>query len=160
MKIDDQADAVRQVPSYISYGVLLIFSAALLFWIIPNEVPDSSFGEVLTPRDFPKFIALLIGTVALLLIGRTVTAAATTVPFPSQFWHSIGAILAVTLAYIIAIPFIGYYVTTTIALAILFRLVGVRSVKRIVVCSIGTGLAIYLGLTVGLGVHFPHGVLI
>lgn len=159
MKTDEQAQATRQVPTYLAYSAMLIFAVVLFFWIIPSEVPGSSYGEVLTPRVFPNFIAILIGAVALFLIGSSVMVGTTTVPFPAQFWKAVGTILAVTLAYVMAIPFVGYYVTTIIALAVLFRLVGVRSIAHIVICSIGTGLAIYFGLTVGLGAHFPHGLL-
>ena len=48
-------------------GVLLLFSLALLFWLIPWQIEDSLYGEV-SPRLLPQICAIVIGILSIRLI--------------------------------------------------------------------------------------------
>lgn len=54
--------------TYLAAGsILLLFSLALMFWLIPWQIEDSLYGEV-SPRLLPQICAIGIGVLSLLMI--------------------------------------------------------------------------------------------
>ncbi len=53
--------------------ILLLFSLALLFWVIPEQVEDAFDGQV-SPRLLPQICAVGIGLLSLVLIFSNFTA--------------------------------------------------------------------------------------
>jgi len=145
-----------------AYLALFVFSLALIFWIIPWQVPSSSYGEVLTPRFFPYCVGILIALFSLILFIRGInerrpSAAAAYAEFPRPFWMKIGIHMSAFFVYLLLISLIGYATASFLALLLFLRLSGIRSWLKAVIVSFVTVGILYIGLSQGLSVQFPKG---
>lgn len=160
----DNDQEMTAFPVYWIFGFLIVFGFSLIFLIIPGQVPASSYGEVLTPRSFPYFLASLVTFLSLTLLvvdlAKRRRGGQDVALFPRQFFKEIGYVLISFVAYILAIESLGYFAATLLALPCLMWILGVRSWWRMVLVSMSTALVLYFGLSVGLSVYFPRGALL
>lgn len=56
----------------IAYIILLVFSAIFLIWIVPDQIVDDESASV-SPRLLPQILAGLIGLIAAIQLGRSLT---------------------------------------------------------------------------------------
>ncbi|MEX0729471.1 MAG: tripartite tricarboxylate transporter TctB family protein [Aquisalimonadaceae bacterium] len=158
----DTSRPMRQIPCRWAYAAVLLFGLSLLLWIIPNQVPSRSFGEVLTPQTFPYLIAAIITACALILFlasfWRPAGQEQEVAEFPRHIFREIGWIILALLAYVLAIGWVGYYLSTFIALLVFMWLVGVRAWKLMLTVTATVSVLIYIGMGLGLRVRFPDGL--
>jgi len=67
---------------------------------------------------------------------------------------------AMILLYVLGIRFIGFYVTTLPVLILYMRLLGIRSLKPLLITAAAVMALLYLVFSVGLHVPLPRGILI
>jgi putative tricarboxylic transport membrane protein len=74
-------------------------------------------------------------------------------------WGRLLTTIIVLLVYLIIMPRIGFSLPTFVLLMILFRVIEPRPWWFVVLLSLATTLAFYLGFQVALGVELPAGIL-
>lgn len=137
--------------------VLLAFSLALLFWIIPREVEmvEGNVGPGMNPAFMPQCIAFLLGILTILVILTRAPHEEETVRlFPRRTVITI----AFFVGYIIVTSMVGYLPASLAILPAYLWFFGARKWKVVVPLSIGLPILLYLFFAKVMLVILPTGV--
>jgi hypothetical protein len=141
-------------------AALLVFVAAMWLWLIPTYA--GSGDQVLLPR----FIALVIGGLAILMVGGAVLdnggGKVDDDPFVERGGGEpprVVALAAVWGVYAFALGLTGFYLGGAVALIASFLLLGARRPMPILACTAGTLLGIWLVFEMLFELRLPRGVL-
>jgi hypothetical protein len=136
--------------------VLLAFSIAMLFWIIPSEVEmvGGNVGPGMDPAFMPQCIAFLVGFLAILVIlSRTPHKKEKIRLLPPRTVSTI----AFFVSYIILTSLVGYLPASLVILPAYLWFFGARNWKIIVPLSIGFPVLLYLFFAKVMQVILPTG---
>jgi putative tricarboxylic transport membrane protein len=133
---------------------------AVCAWLAAGGLP---FGTLHRPGAgfFPRSLAVLIGSLALLLVLRSVIGAPARVapPWPDRGGvRRVGLMLAALLAYAVALEPVGYLLTTAGTFLILLRWVSARSWPTAVAGAMLAAGGTYLLFARWLMVSLPDGL--
>ncbi len=119
-------------------GCFFLAFSILLYLVIPTQV-ETLESEDLTPAFVPETMAITIGLLSLFLLGRGVKNSAPgsdeqiLQPNGLKF---VAAVLLVTIAYVVLMPWAGYLITTGITLGLLCLIYGNRNWLQIIIIMI------------------------
>jgi hypothetical protein len=148
--------------------LLLTFSLAMYFFIMPNQIGCSSVRMYTPPSLFPKLClwGIALGGAGLMFRGRKVLR--NLGPF-LVFWppHRLGArlnlklmvLVLINVAYAFTLEQLGFLFSTGLVLALQLWLLGVSAVRAIAIISLAVPVCILLVFSIVLGVRLPSGFL-
>ena len=119
-------------------GSVFLVLSILLYLVIPGQV-ETLESENLTPAFIPETMAISIGLLSLILLGQGIRNSA---PVPGQpVWEPGGlkyvvAVILVAIGYTVLMPWVGYLVSTSLALGILCLIYGNRNWLQIIIIMI------------------------
>lgn len=112
----------RRLPQEVLVGVVALTIAAVYFGLV-SAVPDSRLADSVGPAGLPRIYAVVLSILAVLLIGQGALTHAPVAGEPSLHrgratppFRAIAMVLA-GLAYIAAVPRLGYVLTILLLLA-------------------------------------------
>ena len=148
----------------ISGGLLLIFSLAMIFIIVPFQIKSSSeYG--LDPKFFPVGVLWLLVAMGVLLVATRILAppdAADAAPvLGARNWLFIGGFTAFFVITFIAINYLGFLLAGMLMIAAVMLVLGLRHLHwlELVGVSVGAPLFIYYSLYQIFSVQLPSGAL-
>jgi hypothetical protein len=145
---------------------ILVGALVVIFYIIPNFIVlEEEFAFIsLSPAFFPTLAAWIIAGLA---AGRFVLIfikeKSAPVKRAGEAWLSRDEernaykSALVIIAYVLSMKYIGFLVSTPLALAALLVLQDFKKPKRIILISISVALCVYLFFFYVMQVHFPKG---
>ena len=144
---------------------LLTFAVLLWFWIIP--VWGSGHGQhVITAQ----IVSILVGALSALMILLTALGlsvegdAAGDDPFvQTRLGREPGAfylMVATWAAFVVALPYAGFYLATAVALPVSFILLGIRGIVAVPALTAGVLVAVHLVFERGFQLRLPVGSLL
>lgn len=145
---------------------ILVGALIVIFFIIPNFIVlEEEFAFIsLSPAFFPTLAAWIIaGLAAGQFILILVKEKSAPVNRAGEAWLSRDEernaykSAMVIIAYVISMKYIGFLISTPVALAALLLLQDIKKPKKIVVVSISVALCVYLFFFYVMQVHFPKG---
>jgi hypothetical protein len=170
-------------------GIVVLALAAVIL-VGGLAVPDSSYqNAVLSPRDFPWLIGLLMAAAGAALLLRNASAlrpgggrphieeeaevttgaeASGSAEDPDELAamgrtaqnpRILGLLLLLLLGYILVFVWLGYLLSTFLFLACATMLLTPRRPVRNLIYAVAFSVAVYLLFTVGLNVRLPAGLL-
>jgi len=166
-------------------GAIVVLALAALIIIGGLAIPDSSYSNaVLSPRDFPFLIGILIAVAGAVLLlrnasalmpdrGRTAPAvksrqvsAAAIDDLDDLFeerapqnFRILGILFALLLGYILIFVWVGYVLSTFLFLTCAATLLAPKKRVRNLIFAAGLSIAVYLLFTQALNVLLPPGPL-
>jgi hypothetical protein len=148
----------------ISGGLLLIFSLAMIFIIVPYQIKSSSeYG--LDPKLFPVGVLWLIFVMGALLVATRIPAPAddpdAAPVFGVRNWLFIGGFTAFFVITFIAINYLGFLLAGILMIAALMFIIGLRRFNwlELIGVSVIAPLVIYHVLYQIFSVQLPSGAL-
>lgn len=142
------------------YGgmILSIFSLILYFLIIPTQISNVE-NVLVSPQSFPKALAIVLLILSLCLFASGIKKNKK----DDQKIYSISfseiklvlITLGIVAAYILVVKYLGYLITTIIALGILMFIYGQRKRKTILIVSIMVPILIEVFFTKLMKIHLP-----
>lgn len=150
----------------ISSTILLIFSGALYLYAATFPVYQKKIA-VLNPGFYPKFLAIIMGILAILLL---VSSLMQKVKEKKAFWDGTSTksmvLLLLTLVMLVIFPiglqYVGFPITTFLFILTLVYCLTDREkygIKTILLISLAITIAIYLVFIMFLRIPFPKGIL-
>jgi putative tricarboxylic transport membrane protein len=149
-------------------GAILIAFAVAWCIVVWATIP-TGYGEALVgPRDVPLWLGIVLGLLALALVGNSYFGAASEpeekparAPDRGSEWQSIATVAGSLLAYALLMEWFGFVVATIVVLVGLLRFVlNVRSLKVILGMSLVMSFGIYFVMGGLMGVYLPRGTVI
>lgn len=142
----------------VGVGLILLF-LSLIFWyfIIPNEVRG------ITASLLPRVYIACLGFLGILLIVRSRSRKQTKKQDISKPQNDRGrparviVIAVILIIYILLMDFLGYFISTLLALLSLMLYLGLRNWKVVLAASVTTVVFIYCFFKMGMNVQFPQG---
>ncbi|MDP0492792.1 MAG: tripartite tricarboxylate transporter TctB family protein [Fusobacterium sp. JB021] len=127
-----------------------VYFISIMFFI-------QSFQMIKDSGLFPRFVSGLIIFLNTLYVieiyrGRDVT---TKNKKDEIVYKKLYIMIALSIVYILITPFLGYFFTTIIYMAVSMKSLGVENNKKILFISIVSALVIYLCFSILLKVHIP-----
>lgn len=139
-------------------SVLLLVVAASVF-VISGDFPHGP--SVTGPEFFPRIIAMLIVAFALAQFGKTVYVSNVhSYEVTREVAFRVLTVLGLVIAYVLALPWIGFVAGTIIFLMIMMWYSGVESLLWGAIVVVGVTLGLYYTFIVFLHIPLPEGVFI
>ena len=137
----------------IAWGIFWIVSSIFFyFFLIPVGIQEPSYSYQ-SPSAFPKFLAIFIG-----VMGAVLTRTQWKFPSLNKRWNwSFLAPAGIGLGYVLAMPYLGFLLSTIITLSLLLYILGEKRWRIVGVISVGGGVVVHLGLLKLLHVPLPQG---
>ncbi|SNZ12035.1 Tripartite tricarboxylate transporter TctB family protein [Natronoarchaeum philippinense] len=141
----------------ISSVLLLALSAGV--FVVSGDFPR---GPGITgPAFFPRVISVLIAAFALAQLGkRLYVSRVRSYEITHEVAVQVFAVFGLVVAYVLALPWIGFVPATIAFLLAAMWYSGVGSLPRAVVVAVGVTLALYYTFIVFLRVPLPEGVFV
>ncbi len=147
---------MRRVDLLIGIGLLAF---AVFYFQQSFAITVGFAGDRLGPAFFPRLLALALGTLALVLIWRSLAGRSDPAPLPPMrvglFLWTVG----LTTAYAFLLRPLGYLIATPLYLAGIIWLLGYRNLVGLVGTAAGTAAVLYLVFGRALHVLLPMGPL-
>ena len=165
---------LARVPRDVWIG-LGVLAAAVLYWRTADIIPISPLDGVVNAGAMPKALAWALGALAVLLIVRALSvevmaaaqagrvadgaddAEADAKPVSLREHLKAMGIAALALAYILALPRLGYVVSVALLVSAASVYGGARLDWRVPATAVGAAAAFYLIFVVLLGIPLPAG---
>ena len=139
---------------YIYLSVVLLYIWALVFIIDAKlNIADSQ------SKIFPYFVGGLAIVVATIILLKSIKGKERDEDYDFSGSFKVAKFSLVLIAYVIAIMFLGYYISTAIFLFTGMWMLGQRNIKVMIAVSIATPLIIYLFFDLALQLQIPTGIL-
>jgi len=142
----------------LAIGLGLLVFAAVYF--------DQSFNIVrgfasdrLGPAFFPRMLAVALAVLAVALLVRAGSGRSDPTPLPAMRPMLFFVTLALLVAYGLALPSLGFVITTPLLLAAVIRLLGQREWAGVIGTALGATIALYAVFGRMLHVLLPMGPL-
>jgi len=174
-QVDDEHKSNAAKPEDAICAVVVLGIATLIL-VGALGIPNSSYSNaVLSPRDFPWLIGVLLAIAGAVMLLRNVSAllpnrtrstkadgATEDVSGPgntAQNPRTLGILLALLLGYILVFVWLGYVLSTFLFLLGATMVLAPRKPVRNVIFAAGLSTIVYFVFTVGLNVLLPPGPL-
>lgn len=140
-------------------GSALLLALAAGVYVVSADFPA---GPAQTgPAFFPRMIGVLIAAFALAQLGkRLYVGDVQSHEITRDVAIRVLAVLALVVAYVLALPWVGFVPGTVGFLLVAMWYSGVESVPRAVVVAVGASLALFYVFVVFLRVPLPDGVVV
>lgn len=162
----------------LGFSLLLVVAAGVVY-VDVGKIVQRQIVDPLGPVRWPRGVAIALAAFVILAFGlrvrealiasrarhddvmKTTSVALDAVETSHELQHSlegylrIGASVVITAVYVYFVPRIGYFITTTMAVAALMHLMGARSFQNRVVFPVGLTVMLWITFAVGLKVRFP-----
>lgn len=139
-------------------SVLLLALAAGVF-LVSGDFPRGP--GVTGPAFFPRVVAALIAAFALAQLGkRLYVSRVRSYEITREVAVRVLAVLGLVVAYVLALPWIGFVPATLAFLLATMWYSGVESLPRATIVAVGVTLALYYTFVVFLRVPLPEGVFV
>lgn len=126
--------------------------AALSIWVyLQSAAIENTFNEAIGPGDFPKFVAIIMFILAVLLC---ILPADVVVKLQKQVLVRQAALLAILIFFAVTIKAIGFIPSAAITLVALIKLFG-GSWKQSLLFGIGLAIGMYLLFEYALQIPLP-----
>jgi hypothetical protein len=141
----------------IALGIAALALAGAL-WVLAAAVPVSPLADAVGPGGVPMAIAALMGAAGALLVLRSVLRPARE-PQPSPAHRRAAGLLALLVAYVLALPFIGYPLALGLLVGTVALYAGARPGLGLAAFAAGVGALFWFGFVRVMGIPFPAGTL-
>lgn len=139
-------------------GIALV-AFAVLYYRESFEITVGFAADRLGPRFFPRLLAFALALSGLGLIRRSVTGRSDAEPLAPVRIGQFVLTVAITLAYAILLPTLGYLIATVLYVGALIWLLGYRNIVGLAATSAGVTAVLYLVFARALHVLVPMGPL-
>lgn len=144
---------------------LLLFGAAVAYFVLATRINQSALADDFGAAGLPRIYACLLGAIALALAGKSMVSqrllrgpgANATDGVAARDLVRAGGMLAVGVAYVLAVPYLGYPVTLVFVIAFVAWYQHERPGLRLALVSVGGGLIFYAFFVLLLGIEMPAG---
>lgn len=134
----------------------LLFAAA--YWALAVDLPISLLSDAVGPGGVPVAIAMLMAAAGVVLILRSLVGAPREAP-PSPAHGRAAGLLALLVAYVVAVPFIGYPLALGLVAGAIALYAGARPSLGLAAFAVGIGVFFWFGFVRVMGIPFPAGTL-
>jgi putative tricarboxylic transport membrane protein len=149
-------------------GVVLVAFATAWCIVVWATVPNAYGDAVVGPRDVPLWLGMILGLLALALIGRSFwgpmgqPADEKDIPIDrTSEWKAFGVVTGSLMAYALLMEWFGYVVATLVVVSVLLRFaLGVTSLRVLIGMSVGLSFGVYFVMGGLMGVYLPHGTIV
>ncbi|WP_019014051.1 tripartite tricarboxylate transporter TctB family protein [Elioraea tepidiphila] len=128
------------------------------YWALAVDLPISLLSDAVGPGGVPVAIAMLMAAAGVVLILRSLVGAPREAP-PSPAHGRAAGLLALLVAYVLAVPFIGYPMALGLLAGAIALYAGARSGLGLAAFAIGIGVLFWFGFVRVMGIPFPAGTL-
>ncbi len=136
-------------------SVLLLTVAAGVF-VVSGDFPRGP--SVTGPAFFPRIIAMLIAAFALAQLGKTIYVSnVRSYEITREVAFRVLAALGLVIAYVLALPWVGFIAGTIIFLVVAMWYSGVESLLQATIIAVGVTLGLYYTFIVFLHIPLPEG---
>ncbi|MGQ7791539.1 tripartite tricarboxylate transporter TctB family protein [Faunimonas sp. B44] len=150
------------------YVGLVVLAGAVSYWLAAAKIPISFLDGAVTASTMPQTLAIVLGGLALLLMGQSVAARVRSgaaaaaaegeeAPTLRQHGRAIG-MLAIGIAYLVLLPAIGYLAAITLLLIVVAFYNGRRRAGPLIAFGVLGGAFYYALFTFVLRVPMPSGL--
>ena len=134
---------------------------AAIYYVLAAAIPESALADTVGPQGLPKIYALLLGGLSILLIARSIRdrnrGSRTSGPGGSPIFR-IATILAIGIAYIIVVPWLGYALSLAGLIVATARFQGGIGTRHVVVVALAGAVLFWLLFVRLLGIPHPPGI--
>ncbi len=116
-------------------------------------------SDRLGPTFFPRVLAVALAVLAGALIVRSVSRRSDPDALPPMRAGAFFTLLAISFAYVLLLPTLGFLIATPVLLGAVIRLMGLRAWGPLIGTALGTTVALYLVFGRALHVLLPLGPL-
>lgn len=134
----------------------LVFASA--YWALAADLPISLLSDAVGPGGVPVAIAMLMAAAGVVLILRSLVGAPREAP-PSPAHGRAAGLLALLVAYVVVVPFIGYPLALGLLAGAIALYAGARPRLGLAAFAIGIGALFWFGFVRVMGIPFPAGTL-
>jgi hypothetical protein len=141
----------------IALGIAALLLAGA-YWALAVDLPISLLSDAVGPGGVPVAIAMLMGAAGVVLILRSLVGAPREAP-PDPAHGRAAGLLALLVAYVAAVPFIGYPLALGLLAGAIALYAGARPSLGLAAFAIGIGGLFWFGFVRVMGIPFPAGTL-
>lgn len=141
--------------------IALGFAALVLagaYWALAVRLPVSLLSDAVGPGGVPVAIAVLMAGAGGVLVIRSILRPAIEAR-PSPAHGRAAGLLALLVAYVVAVPFIGYPLALGLLTGAIAFYAGARPGFSLVAFAAATGVLFWFGFVRVMGIPFPAGTL-
>ncbi len=128
------------------------------YWALAAAVPVSLLSDAVGPGGVPMAIAVLMGGAGAVLVIRSLLRPTAEAP-PSPAHGRAAGLLALLVAYVVAVPFIGYPLALGLLAGAIAFYAGARPGLSLAAFAAATGVLFWFGFVRVMGIPFPAGTL-
>lgn len=128
------------------------------YWALAVDLPISLLSDAVGPGGVPVAVAMLMAVAGVVLILRSLVGAPREAP-PSPAHGRAAGLLALLVAYVLAVPFIGYPLALGLLVGAIALYAGARPGLGLAAFAVGIGALFWFGFVRVMGLPFPAGTL-
>jgi hypothetical protein len=128
------------------------------YWALAIDLPISLLSDAVGPGGVPVAIAVLMAGAGAVLVLRSLLRPPTEAP-PSPAHGRAAGLLALLVAYVVAVPLIGYPLALGLLAGAIALYAGARPGVGLAAFAVGIGVFFWLGFVRVMGIPFPAGTL-
>jgi hypothetical protein len=128
------------------------------YWALAVGLPISLLSDAVGPGGVPVAIAMLMAAAGVVLVLRSLVGAPREAP-PSPAHGRAAGLLALLVAYLLAVPFIGYPLALGLLAGAIALYAGARPGLGLAAFAVGIGVFFWFGFVRVMGIPFPAGTL-
>lgn len=128
------------------------------YWALAVDLPISLLSDAVGPGGVPVAIAMLMAVAGVVLILRSLVGAPREAP-PSPAHGRAAGMLALLVAYVLAVPIIGYPLALGLLVGAIALYAGERPGLGLAAFAVGIGVFFWFGFVRVMGIPFPAGTL-
>jgi hypothetical protein len=128
------------------------------WWVLAGAVPVSPLADAVGPGGVPMAIAALMGAAGAMLVVRSILRPRQETPASPSHGRAAG-LLALLVAYVLALPLIGYPLALGLLTGAVLLYAGARPSLGLAAFAAGVGALFWFGFVRVMGIPFPAGTL-
>lgn len=128
------------------------------WWVLAAAIPVSLLADAVGPGGVPMAVAVLMGAAGAVLVLRSVLRPARE-PLPGPAHGRAAGLFALLVAYVLALPFVGYPLALGLLAGAVALYAGARPGLALAGFAAGTGALFWFGFVRVMGIPFPAGTL-
>ena len=140
---------------------------AVVYYSLAVVIPASDLSDPIGPQGLPKIYAVLLAGLALTLIARSlrrpaadtvVSSPESRIPNPASGIARVIGMLLIGVAYIVVLPWFGYFISIAALLTVTIYLQGGSIDRRTILVSLSGAAVFWLLFIWLLGIQYPAGI--
>jgi hypothetical protein len=128
------------------------------YWALAVDLPISLLSDAVGPGGVPMAIAVLMGGAGAVLVVRSLVGSPREAGASPAHGRAAG-LLALLVAYVVAVPFIGYPLALGLLAGAIALYAGARPGLGLAAFAAGIGTLFWFGFVRVMGIPFPAGTL-